>query len=66
MEGVTAVDFYAQDLLYLRSPAENAILEVSLSYKDFKVEGNILRRLLFPNREHYVPGSLCLVSPKLF
>lgn len=35
MEGVTAVDFYAQDLLYLRSPAENAILEVSLSYKDF-------------------------------
>ena len=60
------MDFYVQDLLYLRSPAENTILEVFLSSKDFKVEGNILRRLPFPNREHYVPGSLCLVSPKLF
>ena len=54
------MDFYAQDLLYLRSPAENALFEVSFSYKDFKIEGNILRRLPFPNREHYVPGSLCL------
>ena len=25
-----------------------------------------MRRLPFPNREHYVPGSLCLVNSKLF
>ena len=56
----------APDLLYLGSTAENSVLEVSLSYKDFKVEGDILRRLPFPDGEHYVPGSLCLVNSKLF
>ena len=66
IEGVTALAFCAPDLLYLGSTAEDAVLEVSLSYKDFKVEGNILRRLPFPNGEHYVPGSLCLVNSKLF
>ena len=60
------MEFYAQDLLYLRNAAENAILEVSLSYKDFKVEEKILRRLPFPNREHSLLTSLCLVSPNLF
>jgi len=55
-----------EDLLYLGSTTEDAVLEVSLSYKDFKVEGNILRRLPFPHGEHYVPGSLCLVNSKLF
>lgn len=58
--------FCAPDLLYLGSTVEDVVLEVSLSYKDFKVEGNILRRLPFPNGEHYVPGSLCLVNSKLF
>ena len=57
--------FCAPDLLYLGSTAEDAELEVSLSYEDFKVEGNILR-LPFPNGEHYIPGSLCLVNSKLF
>lgn len=61
--GVTAM---APDLLYLGSTAEDAELEVSLSYKDFKAEGNILRRLPFPNGEHYGPGSHCLVNSKLF
>lgn len=56
--------FCVPDLLYLGSNAEDAVLEVSLSYKDFK--GNILRRLPFPNGKHYVSGSLCLVNSKLF
>ena len=64
--GVTAMAFCAPHLLYLGSTAEDAVLEVSLSYKDFKVEGNILRRLPFPNGEHCVPCSLCLVNSKLF
>ena len=64
--GVTAMAFCAPDLLYLGSTAEDAVLEVSLSYIDFKAEGNILRRLPIPNGEHYVPGSLCLVNSKLF
>ena len=36
--------FWAPDLPYLGSTAEDAVLEVYLSHKDFKVEGNILRR----------------------
>ena len=45
--GVKELKSKAKDLLYLGSTAEDAVLEVSLSYKDFKVEGNILRRLPF-------------------
>ena len=60
------MEFCAPDLLYLGSTSEDAVIEVSLSYKDVKVEGNILRRLSFPNVEHYLPGSLCLVNSKLF
>ena len=60
------MEFCAPDFLYLGSTAENSVLEVSLSYKDFRVEGNILRRLPFPDGEHYVTDSLSLVNSKLF
>ena len=37
--GATAMAFCAPDLLYLGSTAEDAVLKVSLSYKDFYSRG---------------------------
>lgn len=66
IEGVIVMVFCVLDLFYFGSIVEDVVFEVFLSYKDFKVEGNILRRLLFLNGEYYVFGSFCLVNLKLF
>ena len=66
IEGVTAMNFYAPDLVYLASTSWNAIAEVSLRCKDFAIEASILRRSPFPQGEPCFPGSVCLVDSMLF
>ena len=66
IEGVTAMNFYAPDLVYLASTSWNAIAEVSLRCKDFAIEASILRRFPFPPGEPCFPGSVCLVDSMLF
>ena len=65
IDGVTAMIFYASDLLYLASASQKTIIEVSLEYRDFVIESRILRKLPF-TQEHCIPGSLCLVDSALF
>lgn len=66
IEGVTAMNFYAPDLVYLASTSWNAIAEVSLRCKAFTIEASILRRFPFPQGEPCFPGSVCLVDSMLF
>ena len=65
IEGFTAMNIYAPDLVYLASTSwnSNAIAEVSLRCKDF---ASILRRFPFPQGEPCFPGSVCLVDSMLF
>ena len=66
LRGVTAMEFCAQDLVYLATTTEKAVLEVPLTFGDFTVGGDILRRFPFPEGEQCIPGSLCLTGGKLF
>ena len=45
--GVTAMEFYVQDLVYLASTKEKTVFEVSLTYSDFAVAENILKQFPF-------------------
>lgn len=65
IEGVTAMNFYASDLVYLASTSWNVIAE-SLRCKDFAIEASILRRFPFPQGEPCFLGSVCLVDSMLF
>ena len=66
IQGVTAMNFYAPDLVYLASTSWNAIAEVSSRCKDFAIEAHILRRFPFPQGQPCFPGSVCLVDSMLF
>ena len=60
------MEFCAQDLVYLATTTKKAVLEVSLTFGDFTVGGDVLRRFPCPKCKQCIPGSLSLTGGKLF